>query len=127
MPRRRSFNLTGSSVYAARQTLRAIPYLISHAEVQSFELWGAFALCPIEALPASLAPVWEYAMVHTEHTEVGVVLAVLATFIAVIGIAVVIHGMLFDENGVTLSGAATIALGVIASAAFLNLWPGNRS
>ncbi|MGF6529343.1 MULTISPECIES: DUF2964 family protein [Paraburkholderia] len=66
-------------------------------------------------------------MVHTEHTEVGVVLALLATFIAVIGIAVVIHGMLFDENGVTLSGAATVALGVIASAAFLNLWPRDHS
>jgi hypothetical protein len=66
-------------------------------------------------------------MVHTEHTEVGVVLAVLATFIAVIGIAIVIHGMLFDENQVTLSGAATVAIGVIASAAFLNLGPRDHS
>jgi hypothetical protein len=66
-------------------------------------------------------------MVHAERTEVGVVLAVLATFVTLAGIVIVIHGMLFDETDVSLSGAATVALGVIASAAFLNLHPKDHS
>ena len=64
--------------------------------------------------------------VHTEHREpkeIGVVLAVISTFVILAGIAIAIHGMLLDENELTLTGAATVVLGVIASVAFLNLWP----
>jgi NhaP-type Na+/H+ or K+/H+ antiporter len=61
------------------------------------------------------------------HTEFRVVLAVLATFASVVGIAIVIHGMLFDESDVTLSGAAAIAASVVASAVLLNLWPRDHS
>jgi hypothetical protein len=60
------------------------------------------------------------------HTEFRVVLEVLATFAALVGIAVAIHGMLFDEDEVTLSGAAAIAVGIAASAFLLNLWPRDR-
>lgn len=68
--------------------------------------------------------------VHTEHrepTEIGVVLAVISTFVILAGIAIAIHGMLLDENPVTLSGAATVIVGVIASVAFLSLWPEHHS
>ncbi|SMG02848.1 FIG00454648: hypothetical protein [Burkholderia singularis] len=51
------------------------------------------------------------------------VLAAIATFVALAGIAVAIHGMLFNQDSALHYGAAAIALGVTACAVALNVWP----
>lgn len=60
------------------------------------------------------------------HREFRVVLAVLATFVSLVGIAVAIHGMLFEQDEVTLYGASATVIGMAASAFLLNLWPRDR-
>ncbi|KVE32471.1 DUF2964 domain-containing protein [Burkholderia sp. TSV86] len=57
------------------------------------------------------------------RTELRVVLAAIATFVALAGIAVAIHGMLFNQDSALHYGAAAIALGVTACAVVLNVWP----
>ncbi|AHI66817.1 DUF2964 domain-containing protein [Burkholderia thailandensis] len=57
------------------------------------------------------------------RTELRVVLAAIATFVVLAGIAVAIHGLLFDQNAALRYGAAAIALGVTTCAVALNVWP----
>lgn len=61
------------------------------------------------------------------HTELRVVIAAFATFVALAGIAVSIHGLLFDEDQVTLSGVVAIGLGLLAAVALLNVWPRDKT
>ncbi|KVN32261.1 hypothetical protein WJ63_06115 [Burkholderia pyrrocinia] len=57
------------------------------------------------------------------RTELRIVLAAIATFIMLGGIAVAIHGLLFDVEDALRYGAAAIALGVTTAAVTLNVWP----
>ncbi len=57
------------------------------------------------------------------RTELRIVLAAIATFIMLGGIAVAIHGLLFDIEDALRYGAAAIALGVTTAAVTLNVWP----
>ncbi|EDO90768.1 conserved hypothetical protein [Burkholderia pseudomallei Pasteur 52237] len=50
-------------------------------------------------------------------------LAAIATFVMLAGIAVAIHGSLFDQDAALRYGAAAIALGVTTCAIALNVWP----
>ncbi|MDN7427198.1 DUF2964 family protein [Burkholderia sp. 1B3(2022)] len=50
-------------------------------------------------------------------------LAAIATFIMLGGIAVAIHGLLFDLTDAVRYGAAAIAVGVTTAAIALNIWP----
>lgn len=56
-------------------------------------------------------------------TEWRVVLAVIATFVALGGIAVAIKGSLFDQSDAVLYGVVAIVVGVFGCALLLNLWP----
>ncbi|WP_319005966.1 DUF2964 family protein, partial [Burkholderia pseudomallei] len=51
------------------------------------------------------------------------VLAAIATFIMLGGIAVAIHGLLFDLTDAVQWGAAAIAVGATTAAIALNIWP----
>jgi hypothetical protein len=55
--------------------------------------------------------------------ELRVVLAVIATFVALGGIAVAIRGLLFDESDLVLYGVAAIVVGIFSCAVLLNTWP----
>nr|WP_231127721.1 DUF2964 domain-containing protein [Burkholderia cepacia] len=57
------------------------------------------------------------------RTELRVVLAAIATFIMLGGIAVAIHGLLFDLTDAVRYGAAAIAVGATTAAIALNVWP----
>ncbi|KDB08305.1 Protein of unknown function DUF2964 [Burkholderia sp. lig30] len=57
------------------------------------------------------------------RTELRVVLAAIATFVMLGGIAVSIHGLLFDLDDAVRYGAAAIALGITTCAVSLNVWP----
>jgi hypothetical protein len=57
------------------------------------------------------------------RTELRVVLAAIATFIMLGGIAVAIHGLLFDLTNAVQYGAAAIAVGATTAAIALNIWP----
>ncbi|AIO70327.1 MULTISPECIES: DUF2964 domain-containing protein [pseudomallei group] len=57
------------------------------------------------------------------RTELRVVLAAIATFVALAGIAVAIHGLLFDQDAALRYGVAAIALGVTTCVVALNVWP----
>lgn len=57
------------------------------------------------------------------RTELRVVVAAIATFVMLGGIAVAIHGLLFDIEDALRYGAAAIALGVVTAAITLNVWP----
>nr|WP_241021186.1 DUF2964 domain-containing protein [Burkholderia sp. Ac-20344] len=57
------------------------------------------------------------------RTELRVVLAAIATFIMLGGIAVAIHGLLFDLTDAVRYGAAAIAVGATTAAVALNVWP----
>ncbi|MFP3615946.1 DUF2964 family protein, partial [Paraburkholderia sp. SIMBA_050] len=57
------------------------------------------------------------------RTELRVVLAAIATFIMLGGIAVAIHGLLFDLADAVQYGAAAIAVGATTAAISLNIWP----
>ncbi len=71
-----------------------------------------------------LCDVRESAMVRM---ELRIVLAVIATFVALAGIAVAIHGLLFDQGTRVLYGAIAIVIGVFGSAVLLNVWPKDTS
>lgn len=57
------------------------------------------------------------------HGELRIVVATLATFAALFGVALVIHGLFFDLNDVVLCGAATIGTSVVAFVVMLTLHP----
>ncbi|QCP53386.1 DUF2964 family protein [Trinickia violacea] len=57
------------------------------------------------------------------RTEFRIVLAVIAAFVAIAGIAVAIHGMLFDQGNSLLYGSIAIGVGVFGCALLLNVWP----
>lgn len=57
------------------------------------------------------------------RTELRIVIAAIAAFVAIAGIAVAIHGMLFDEDNSMLYGSIAIGIGVVGCVALLNVWP----
>jgi hypothetical protein len=52
--------------------------------------------------------------------EARIVLAAIATFVALGGIAVSIHGLLYDEDQVMWSGVVAIGLGIAGMVVMLN-------
>jgi len=58
--------------------------------------------------------------------EFRVILAAIATFVALAGIAVSIHGLLYDEDQVMWSGVAAIAAGIAGCVVMLNPLPHRR-
>jgi hypothetical protein len=52
--------------------------------------------------------------------EVRIVLAAIATFVALAGIAVSIHGLLYDNDQVMWSGVVAIGLGIAGMVVMLN-------
>ncbi|MGF6598857.1 hypothetical protein P3T23_003574 [Paraburkholderia sp. GAS448] len=52
--------------------------------------------------------------------EARIVLAAIATFVALAGIAVSIHGLLYDDDQVMWSGVVAIGLGIAAMVVMLN-------
>ena len=50
-------------------------------------------------------------------------MAALATFVALAGVAVSIHGLLYYENDVVLSGAIAMGVGMLACVLMLTLHP----
>ncbi|WP_322011348.1 DUF2964 family protein [Paraburkholderia sp. J12] len=57
------------------------------------------------------------------QSELRIVVATLATFVALFGVALVIHGLFFDLDNLVLYGAATIAGGIVAFVVMLTLHP----
>ena len=57
------------------------------------------------------------------RTELRIVLAVIATFVALAGIAVALHGALYDRQNVLLYGGVATGVGMMVSAVLLNVWP----
>lgn len=57
------------------------------------------------------------------RAEVRIVLAAIATFVALAGIAVAIRGLLLDQNAAVIYGAGAIVGGVFGVALLLNAWP----
>ena len=57
------------------------------------------------------------------HGELRIVVAALATFVALFGLGYAIDGSIFDENDVVLSGMVTVALGIAAFVVMLTLHP----
>jgi hypothetical protein len=57
------------------------------------------------------------------QTELRIVLATLATFAVLAGVAVCIHGLLFDQTRVIWSGVVLIVAAVATFVVMLNLWP----
>jgi hypothetical protein len=57
------------------------------------------------------------------HTEFRVVFATIAIFVALLGIGLVIHGLLFDRNAAMWSGMISIAAGMAGCVVMLTLWP----
>ena len=55
--------------------------------------------------------------------ELRIVVAALATFAALAGVAVSIHGLLYEENDVVLSGAVAMGVGILACVVMLTLHP----
>lgn len=55
--------------------------------------------------------------------ELRIVVAVLSTFVALIGLAYAIDGLLFDRNNVVVSGMAVVAVGIVAFVVMLTVHP----
>jgi hypothetical protein len=55
--------------------------------------------------------------------ELRIVVAALATFAALIGVAVSIHGLLYYETDVVLSGVIAMAVSILACVLMLTLHP----
>lgn len=55
--------------------------------------------------------------------ELRIVVAALATFAALIGVAVSIHGLLYYENDVVLSGMIAAGVGIVAFVWMLTIHP----
>ncbi|HEY3599244.1 MAG TPA: DUF2964 domain-containing protein [Paraburkholderia sp.] len=58
--------------------------------------------------------------------ELRVVLATIATFVALAGIALAIHGVLYDRDEVMWTGVVSIALGMLGCVSMLTLWPRDK-
>ena len=61
------------------------------------------------------------------RTELRIVLATLATFAALAGVAICIHGRLFDQMRVVYLGIVVIVAAVATFVVMLNLRPKNLS
>ena len=61
------------------------------------------------------------------RTELRIVLATLATFAVLAGVAVCIRGLLFDQMRVVYLGVAVIVASVATFVVMLNLWPNDVS
>lgn len=57
------------------------------------------------------------------HGELRILGATVATFVALFGVALVIHGLFYDLSDVVLYGVATIGAGVVAFVVMLTLHP----
>jgi len=57
------------------------------------------------------------------QSELRIFVATIATFVALFGVAVVVHGLFFDLNRVVLYGAAAIGGGIVALVVMLTLHP----
>lgn len=55
--------------------------------------------------------------------ELRILVAALAVFVALAGLAVAIHGLLFDEPRVVLYGMTTVSCGIVAFVAMLTVHP----
>jgi len=55
--------------------------------------------------------------------ELRIVVAALATFVALAGVAVSIHGLLYYENNVVLSGVIAAGVGIAACVLMLTIHP----
>ncbi|WP_179402305.1 DUF2964 family protein [Burkholderia guangdongensis] len=61
------------------------------------------------------------------RAELRVVVAAIATFVVLAGIAMAIHGLLFDRAGALYGGVLAITLGVTTCVVELTVWPKDRS
>jgi hypothetical protein len=57
------------------------------------------------------------------HGEFRILVATLATFVSLFGVALAIHGLFFDRNDLVLYGAATIGGAIFAFVLMLTLHP----
>ncbi|MFX1674199.1 DUF2964 family protein [Paraburkholderia sp. A2WS-5] len=55
--------------------------------------------------------------------ELRILVAALAVFVALAGLAVAIHGLLFDESRVVLYGMTIVSCGIVAFVAMLTVHP----
>jgi hypothetical protein len=57
------------------------------------------------------------------QSELRIVVATLATFVVLFGMAIVIHGLFFDRNDLVLYGVATMGGSIVAFVVMLTLHP----
>jgi hypothetical protein len=57
------------------------------------------------------------------QSEFRILVATLATFVSLFGVALTIHGLFFDRNDLVLYGAATIGAGIVAFVVMLTVHP----
>lgn len=57
------------------------------------------------------------------QSEFRILVATLATFVALFGVALTIHGLFFDRNDLVLYGATTIGAGIVGFVVMLTLHP----
>lgn len=57
------------------------------------------------------------------QSELRILVATLATFVALFGVALVVHGLFFDANNLVWYGVTTIAAGITAFVVMLTLHP----
>ncbi|WP_415774478.1 DUF2964 family protein [Paraburkholderia sp. J94] len=57
------------------------------------------------------------------HGELRILVAALAVFVALAGLAAAIHGLLFDKHDVVVYGLATVAGGIAAFVVMLTVHP----
>jgi len=57
------------------------------------------------------------------QSELRIVVATLATFVALFGMALVIHGLFFERNDFVLYGVATMGGSIVAFVVMLTLHP----
>lgn len=57
------------------------------------------------------------------QSELRILVATLATFVALFGVALVVHGLFFDADNLVLYGVATIGAGIVAFVVMLTLHP----
>lgn len=57
------------------------------------------------------------------QSELRILVATLATFVVLFGVALVVHGLFFDADNLVLYGVATIGAGIVAFVVMLTLHP----
>jgi hypothetical protein len=57
------------------------------------------------------------------HGEFRILVATLATFVSLFGVALAIHGLFFDRNDLVVYGAATIGAAIFAFVLMLTVHP----